>query len=153
MTSGTNTPKLSEDERHVLTCVLDEIIPPRADARLPGAGALGLASHIEQTLEKIPELRPLIVHGLADLAAAARARHGQPFGALAQPQKVALLNEQGFLFPLLFHVYTGYYQHPRVVAALGLEPRPPHPKGYEMQPNDLTLLDAVRRRHKMYREV
>ena len=39
----------------------------------------------------------------------------------------------------------------RVVAALGLEPRPPHPKGYEMGTDDLTLLDPVRRRGPRYR--
>ena len=54
---------------------------------------------------------------------------------------------------LTFVAYVGYYQHPRVVAALGLEHRPPHPKGHEMEASDLTLLDPVRRRGKLYREV
>jgi hypothetical protein len=51
------------------------------------------------------------------------------------------------------HTYAGYYQHPRVMSALGLAPRPPHPLGYEMGADDLSLLDPVRRRAKMYREV
>ena len=53
---------------------------------------------------------------------------------------------------LLVHAYRDYYQHPRVVEALGLEPRPPFPKGFEVAPSDLTLLDPVRRRRKMYRD-
>ena len=142
----------SADEASTLASVLDEIIPPSADGRLPGAGQLGLARYIEQALRKTPELRPMIVQGLADLDEIARRRHAQRFVALARSEKVALLNEQGFLFPLLFHIYVGYYQNPRVVTALGLDPRPPHPKGYEMEPNDLTLLDVVRRRRKLYRE-
>ena len=63
-----------------------------------------------------------------------------------------LLNEQGFVLPLTFHAFIGYYQHPRVVEALGLEARPPHPQGYQVAPNDLTLLDGVRRGPKRYRE-
>ncbi len=30
--------------------------------------------------------------------------------------------------------------------------RPPHPKGYEMEPTDFSLLDGVRRRERLYRE-
>jgi hypothetical protein len=33
-----------------------------------------------------------------------------------------------------------------------MEARPPHPKGYEMAPHDLSLLDPVRRREKLYRD-
>jgi len=53
---------------------------------------------------------------------------------------------------LMFHAYIGYYQHPRVIEGLDLPPRPPHPKGYEMAPNDLSLLEPVRKRGKAYRE-
>lgn len=152
MSEDSNDPMFSADEASTLASVLDEIIPPSADGRLPGAGQLGLASYIEQALQKAPELRPMIVQGLAELDEAARRRHTQRFVTLSQPEKVALLNEQGFLFPLLFHIYVGYYQNAQVVTALGLDARPPHPKGYEMEPSDLTLLDAVRRRRKLYRE-
>ena len=152
MSEDSNDRRFSADEARTLASVLDEIIPPSADGRLPGAGQLGLASYIEQALQKAPDLRPMIMQGLIDLDAAARGRHAQRFVELSKQEKVALLNEQGFLFPLLFHIYVGYYQSARVVTALGLDPRPPHPKGYEMEPSDLTLLDAVRCRRKLYRE-
>ena len=48
--------------------------------------------------------------------------------------------------------YMAYYSNDRVLEGLGLEPRPPHPGGYAMEPNDLTLLDDVRRRPKLYRK-
>jgi len=152
MSADDNDRTFSADEARTLASVLDEMIPPSADGRLPGAGALGLVSYVEQALQATPELRSMIVQGLADLDDAARQRHAQPFNTLATPEKVALLNEQGFLIPLMFHIYVGYYQDARVVTALGLPPRPPHPKGYEMQPNDLSLLDVVRRRGKLYRD-
>ena len=152
MSADSTDRSFSADEARTLASVLDEIIPPSADGRLPGAGQLGLARYIEQALQKTPDLQPMIVQGLTDLDAGAHRRHAQRFVALSKQEKVALLNEQGFLFPLLFHIYVGYYQDARVVTALGLDPRPPHPRGYEMEPSDLTLLDAVRHRRKLYRE-
>ena len=152
MSEDSNDRSFSADEASTLASLLDEVIPPSGDGRLPGAGELGLVSYIEQALQKVPELRTMIVQGLAELDEAARRRHTQRFVGLATPQKVALLNEQGFLFPLLFHIYVGYYQNAHVVTALGLDARPPHPKGYEMAASDLTLLDAVRRRRKVYRD-
>ena len=39
-----------------------------------------------------------------------------------------------------------------VLVGLGLEPRPPHPKGYELEPGNLDALERVRARGKLYRE-
>ena len=63
-----------------------------------------------------------------------------------------LLNQQAFVLPLTLHAYTAYYQQRRVIEALGREARPPHPRGYEMEPNDLSLLEPVRHRPKLYRD-
>jgi hypothetical protein len=141
-----------EDQQRVLTSVLDEIIPPSADGRLPGAGQLGLAGYVIEAMQKTPELAAMVVQGLSDLDTQARGRKAASFAALSREAKLQLLNEWGFVLPLTLHTFTGYYQHPRVVEALGLEARAPHPKGYHMEPNDLSLLDAVRRRPKLYRE-
>jgi Gluconate 2-dehydrogenase subunit 3 len=142
----------SEDERRLLTAVLDEVIPPSADGRLPGAGELGIAGDVEDALRKLPDLESMIAQGLAELDTAARRQNAAGFAALPKPDRLQLLNEQGFLLPLTFQAYIGYYQHPRVAAVLGLEPRPPHPRGYQLEPNDFTLLDPVRQRGKMYRQ-
>jgi hypothetical protein len=152
MSDPTNTPAFSADELQLLSSVLDEIIPPSADGRLPGAGQLGLARHIDTALQKTPDLRSMIVQGLSDLDTLARSRKAMDFTALAKEDKVQLLNEQGFVLPLAFQTYIAYYQQPQVAAGLGLEPRPPHPEGYQMEANDLSLLDAVRQRRKGYRE-
>jgi hypothetical protein len=150
--SDETTPSLSADERRVLASVLDEIIPPSDDGKLPGAGQIGLIDYIDAALQKTPELRSMIARGLSELDTLARDRKARGFAALSREDKLQLLNEWGFVLPLTFHAYTGYYQQARVVEALGLEARPPHPKGYHMEPNDLTLLDAVRRRPKLYRQ-
>jgi hypothetical protein len=152
MSDETNNRGFSADEERVLASVLDEIIPPSNDGRFPGAGELGLSSYIKEALQQTPELRSMIVQGLSDLDRLARGRNAPGFAALSREDKLQLLNEQAFVLPLTFHTYVGYYHNGRVLEALGLEPRPPHPKGYEMEANDLTLLDAVRRRPKLYRE-
>jgi hypothetical protein len=97
------------------------------------------------------------VQGISGLDELARSRGSQSFAALSKPDRVQVLNELGpkqpaFLPTLILYTYGGYYQNGRVVEALGLEARPPFPEGYEVEPNDLTLLDEVRQRPKMYRE-
>jgi Gluconate 2-dehydrogenase subunit 3 len=141
----------SVEEARTLASVLDYLLPPSSDGRLPGAGALGVGRHVEAALAKAPDLRAMVVEGLGALVALARRRNADGFGALPPAERLAALDEQGFVFPLLFQACTGYYQHPKVLEHLGLDPRPPHPKGYELAPGDLTLLDPVRRRAKLYR--
>jgi hypothetical protein len=117
-----------------------------------------VTAHIAGTIGRTPEMEFTIVCGLAAADELAAERHGRRFAELAREQKLAVLSaldatQPAFVPTLTFHAYIGYYQHPRVVAALGLEPRPPHPEGYAMEPNDLSiLLDPVRQRPKLYRE-
>lgn len=151
-TTAATNPGFSADHQRTLASVLDELIPPSADGRLPGAGQLGLAGYVIEALQKTPELAAMVAQGLSELDDQARRRHAGDFATLARADKVQLLTEWGFVLPLMVHVCAGYYQHARVVEALGLEVRAPHPKGYEMEPNDLSLLDDVRRRPKLYRQ-
>lgn len=144
------------DQHRTLSSILDELIPASADGSLPGAGELGLAAHVAAAIERTPELGLTIEPGLAAARALARANHGRPFVELSREQKLAVVQaldaaQPGFIPTLVFHTYVGYYQHPRVVEALGMETRPPHPTGYAMEPNDLSLLDVVRRRPTLYR--
>lgn len=141
----------SADEERMLVKLLDEIIPPSSDHRLPGAGGLGLTAHIARRVEQTPMLRPVLEYGLSTLARLAEKRHPVGFAGLSRQETKGVLEEfaaadQFFLPAFLFLVYSSYYQHPRVVEALGLESRPPHPKGYPMEADDWTLLDPVRQR-------
>jgi len=157
MSEDTERSFLSSDEERALSEVLNEIIPPSGDGRLPGAGELGLAGYIGQAAQKAPELRPVIAQGLSALDDLARGLNAPGFAALSRPEKLQVLNElatthAAFLPSLIFHSYVAYYQNDRVIEALGLEPRPPFPKGYEIEPNDLSLLDEVRERSRLYRD-
>ena len=44
-----------------------------------------------------------------------------------------------------------YYRDDRVVRSLGLEPRPPYPKGHVLEGSDWSLLDPVRARSPFWR--
>jgi len=144
---------LSSERLQLLVGVLDAIIPPGEGGDLPGAGELGLAEALQR---KAPELIPLLVEGLGALEREMANRQVADFGGLAESDKRSMLEDLGsqqpaFLPALLFQVYTTYYQHPRVLAGLGLEARPPYPLGYELEGGDLGLLDPVRKRPPLYR--
>lgn len=148
--------RLSEAQRKALNEALDELIPPSPDGKLPGAGEIDLAAAVDAALVQNPGMRPVIDQGLATLAEVARTHGSDAFGAAAPQQRAAMMKEvetkdAGFILTLMFVAYAAYYQHPRVLAGLELEARPPHPQGYEMKPHDLTLLDAVRRRGPLFR--
>jgi hypothetical protein len=145
---------LSPEARLTLAAVLDEIIPASPDGSLPGAGALEIGSYVEEKLGAAVEA---VAAGLAALDQLAQERGATSFRAVPKDERLALLNEvaeshTGLLGSLIFHGYGGYYQSPQVVENLGLEARPPHPKGYELEPGDRGLLDEVRARTKLYRD-
>jgi len=148
---------LSEEERQTLSHALAQIIPPDPDRGRPGAGELGLAAYVDAALDAMPVVKEMVVQSLAALDDLARCRSGHRLDDLPPEERVAVLDqlaasEHAFPPVLVLYTYAGYYQHPRVLEALGLEPRPPHPAGYATIEGDLTLLDAVRRRAGMYRE-
>ena len=49
-------------------------------------------------------------------------------------------------------ILSAYYRDDRVLLALGLEARPPFPKGYDLEQGDWSLLDAVRKRAPFWRD-
>lgn len=140
-----------------LAAVLDQIIPPSGDGRMPGAGFLAGSPRVADVVGLMPGLDLGLAGGLAALDAQARQRGATEYAALAEADRLAVLNEvaasdAGLVPSAMFLAYTTYYVEERVIAALDLEPRPPHPKGFAMPENDLGLLAPVRARGKLYRD-
>ena len=151
-------PTFSEAELYAIDRALDAVIPPSADGTLPGAGQLGLARYVDRALAAQPELRAMFVASSQALDALAARRGAACLRELPpaeQREVVDQLAASGDAFPpiLILHAFAAYYQHPDVLAVLGLSARPPHPEGYAMEPNDLSLLDPVRKRPPLYRQV
>jgi len=141
----------SAEQEQVIAALIDAVVPPSDDGRLPGAGELDLVPHVERSVRQSPMLRPVLDYGLSAIAELAGKRSPAGLKALSRADWAAVFAEftagdEFFTPAFMFLVYGGYYQHPRVVTVLGLEPRAPHPKGYEMGGDDWSLLDAVRRR-------
>ena len=140
---------LRDDHLRILEAVLDAIIPRCDERGMPGAGEAGVADHINKAILRSPELEPGIVAGLSALGSAFADRSPTE---RAQALVELSADQPGFVPGLLFHTYQGYYESPAILEALDLPPRPPHPKGYEMEPSDLSLLEPVRARGKLYRD-
>jgi hypothetical protein len=145
------------DAKNILTLVLDVLIPPSKDGRLPGAGSLGVASAVEVQARATPGLEPLIDAGLSALEELARKRDVRGFAALGSDDRVTVLREVEVADPvfvptLLMLAYSGYYGHELVITALKPEPHAPHPRGYEVEGDDEALLEPVRSRGKLYRD-
>lgn len=145
-------------ELDTLGAVLDLIVPPSQDGRLPGAGEIGLAVEVAAACDSSAEARAPVADGLAALEAAARKQGAASFRAAPPAQRLQTLRDHAaqapfFLPGLVFHTYRAYYQHPRVLAGLGLGGRPPFPQGYAVAPTDFdALLARVRRMTPFYRE-
>jgi Gluconate 2-dehydrogenase subunit 3 len=142
-------------QQMLLSAVLNRLIPATDD--FPGAGDLGIASYVDTVVGCFADLRRLFAEGLTHIAMASQALEGQEFIALADDHKDAVLRQVETLHPTFFealvqHTYSGYYSHPTVIRLLGLEARPPQPRGYHLEPLDFTLLDNVKQRGPLYRQ-
>ena len=138
----------------ILDIVLDMIVPPGSDGRLPGASQVGVPAHL---MAWAPPLILVLAAELDRLAAESRSRHGCDFPALQAAQCQALVDAirwgaPGFMRQLALETVTCYYQDDRVLAALDEPLRAPYPQGYQVLQGDLGLLAPVRRRGKMYRD-
>lgn len=152
---ASDPPRLGEAQAAAAGALLDLIIPPSDDGRMPGASSFDVLGYLH---ESRPELVPAIGEALAYLDRQAQALHDSPFTRLPGEVQAALVSDvrraqPEFLLPLAQVTATVYYQQDRVLEAIGMEPRPPFPEGYEVQAGDLGLLDPVRRRGRVYKEV
>ena len=92
------------------------------------------------------------------LDAQARAQQGESFATLDEAARQTLLEkmraaEPDFMDRLAQQTVACYYQQDRVMVAIGMEARPPFPLGYQVEAGDLSLLDPVRARGRVYREI
>ena len=139
---------LSADQYRSLRCLAEMMIPASAEFGVPGAGDDAIFGDILQSLGRDAEHVPAVLQTLDTMA-------GGPFADL-DPQRrdaiAAQLRETGGdgLTYLTRIILQCYYRDDRVTRSLGMEPRPPFPKGFEVEQGDWFLLDPVRARPKLY---
>jgi hypothetical protein len=139
------TPAQSDD----LHAIAAMIIPASAEFDAPGADDPAIQADIAATLGRDAGL---VREALDQLAR----RAGRPLASLdpAQREAVAMeLRAKGgaAVATLTRVVLQCYYRDDRVVRSLGLEPRPPYPKGHVLEDGDWSLLDQVRARPPFWR--
>jgi hypothetical protein len=138
---------LTESERASLRLIAGMMIPATAD--LPGADDATIFADIISSLGRDAGL-------VRDALGWLDALSGGPFassGANARDAAVAALRTEGGPRLEVLHqiIPQCYHRDDRVMRAFGMEPRPPFPKGFEVEQGDWSLLDPVRARPKFYR--
>ena len=146
---------LSAKQRATLDIALNLIIPPSEDGRMPGAADYDVFAYL---CEFAADALPTLERELDELEAIAQATHEVSFASLGEAQAQAIVDERRaadaqFMSELARQTASCYYQQDRVVVGIGMQARPPFPQGYEVRIGDLSLLDPVRARGQVYRDV
>jgi hypothetical protein len=142
---NTLSPAQSDD----LRAIAGVIVTANAEFDVPGADDQAIQADIVATLGRDANLVRAALDQLARIA-------GSPLAGLDPARREAAAMELrakggAAVATLTRVVLQCYYRDDRVVRSLGLEPRPPYPKGHELEDGDWSLLDPVRARAPMWR--
>jgi hypothetical protein len=142
---------LTEAEFEDLRCLAGLIIPASAKYNVPGADDDRIISDIVDSIgRELDHVRTAL--------GTLRALVGGSFAALDAPRRAEvaakLRAEGGVPVRVLTRIILlCYYRDDRVMVSLGLEARPPFPKGHVVEQGDWSLLDPVRARKPFWRPV
>jgi hypothetical protein len=147
------TPETLAARRDLLALVLDTLVP--ASDGFPGAGEVAV-DHVLAVAASSADVERLIAHGLQAVEEATRAAGAPGLASLGPDERESLLRRVEQSHPEVFealvrHTYGGYYSHPAVVARLGLDASPPHPRGHRVEAVGLPNLARVTARGPIYR--
>jgi hypothetical protein len=146
----TSDETLGEPEIADLRSLAGMIIPPSAKYGVPGADDDTIFADIVTSVGRDADHLRAALARLRTLA-------GGPFAALdvtRRAEVAAKLRADGAAVGVLTRiVLLCYYRDDRVMVSLGLEARPPFPKGHELEQGDWSLLDPVRARKPFWRPV
>ncbi len=141
---------LSAAESRDLRKIASMMIPASEEFGVPGADDAAIFDDILRSLGRdLGGVRDALTR-LAELS-------GGPFAQLddARAKAVAetfLASGTPEVATLGRAILQCYYRDDRVMHSLGLEPRPPFPKGHTLEQGDWSLLDPVRARPRMWRD-
>ena len=102
----------SAEQEQVIAALIDAVVPPSDDGRLPGAGELDLVPHVERSVRQNPMLRPVLDYGLSAIAELAAKRSPAGLKALSRADWAAVFGEftagdEFFTPAFMFLVYGG----------------------------------------------
>jgi hypothetical protein len=127
------------------------MVPASAEYGVPGADDEVIFADIVHSLGRD---RNAVRKALAMLREVAGGDFASLNEARAEAAAMTLLGHEGPVITALGRaVLQCYYRDDRVMHALGIEPQAPFPKGRALEQGDWSLLDAVRGRPRMWRDV
>jgi hypothetical protein len=134
---------LDVNEREILRLLAGMIVPASQKYNIPGADDPLIFADILDSARAIDEqIRESIGFaidcGLGD--------------GLSPAELRPTLEGQIQMAPLVSLVMQCYYRDDRVMISLDMEPRPPYPRGYDVPNGDWSMLEAVQRRGKIWRD-
>jgi hypothetical protein len=140
---------LSARQRGDLRVIAAMMIPPSVEYEVPGADDPAIQADILATLgrdagrvsEALDHLARLAGASLAEFDDARRETIAKEFRATGGDSVAILMRV----------ILQCYYRDDRVLRSLGLELRPPYPKGYGLEQGDWSLLDPVKARPPIWR--
>lgn len=164
---ATDSP-LTDSERQTLAAYAGALIPADADFDVPGADDPSIQADIVASARRHAEA---VAAGLAFQDTVAEAAYGSAFAALSAAERAefvtrantpggfddvewtpdpALVAGQRTLHAIILQCY---YRDDRVMQSLGMAPRSPFPEGFDVEQGDWSLLEPVKQRGPIYRQV
>lgn len=133
----------SVEERKVLHVLVGMIVPPSVTHSVPGADdEIIFADILDSARANDAQIHKGIVHALSC-----------GLGSdVPLKQLQSELEGHPAMTPLVSLVMQCYYRDERVMVSLGIEPRAPFPIGFELPQGDWSMLDAVQKRGKIWRD-
>jgi hypothetical protein len=131
---------LSADQCRALRCLAEMMIPASTEYGVPSAGDEAIFGDILQNFGRDAGPAIAVLQTLDGLS-------GGPFADLDPQRRDAIAAELrdtggGALTYLTRIILQCYYRDDRVMRSLGMEPRPPYPKGFELEQGDWSLLGS-----------
>ena len=141
---------LSPAQCQDLRCIAGVMIPASKEFAVPGADdpiifadiMRSLGRDLDEVCKALTQLATVADGAFSEVDGAHREAVAETFLSSGTPEVTTLGRV----------ILQCYYRDDRVVSSLGLEPRPPFPKGHTLEQGDWSLLDAVRNRPKMWRD-
>ena len=143
---------LNHEQERTLMALLNLIIPPSEDGKMPGAADVGFLTYLHKE-----DLFPCANEELLFINNVSHEVYNQDFSALSESKQKQLIDKlrnklSKFLSWLTSQVIHCYYQDDEVLRAIGLAARTPFPEGHFLEEGDLALLEPVYQRGKFYKD-
>jgi hypothetical protein len=143
--------ELTSAEARDLRQLAGLMVPANAEYDVPGGDDAAIFADIVHSLGRD---RDMVRAALAMLREIAGGDFTGLDAATAETIAMTFLSRQDPAVTALGRaVLQCYYRDDRVMRSLGLEPRPPYPHGHQLEQGDWSLLDAVRGRPRMWRDI